>query len=52
MLLSSTNIKCIECLKSQLRSNITASNKLMAIDVVDKASNCKVLINQLTITLS
>jgi len=34
MKLKSKNIKRIECLKSWLRSNITAGGRLMAIDVV------------------
>jgi len=36
--LGSTNIKCMECLKSWLQSNITAGGRLMATNVVREAS--------------
>ena len=52
MQLSSRNIKHTEYLKSWLRSYITTSSRLVAIDIVDEALDCGVLIKQLTITLS
>ena len=52
MQLGSRNIKCMECLKSWLKSNITASSRLVAIDIVDKTFNHGVLMEQLTTTLS
>ena len=52
MQLSSRNIKCTEYLKSWLRSYITAGSRLMATDIVDKALDRGVPIEQLTITLS
>ena len=52
MQLSSRNIEYTEYLKSWLRSNITAGSRLVAIDIVDKALNYRVLIKQLTTTPS
>ena len=52
MLLSSANIERTEYLKSWLRSNITAGSRLVATDIVDKALNYRVLIEQLTTTPS
>ena len=52
MQLSSRNIERTECLKSWLRSNITAGSRLVATDIVDKALNRAVPIEQLTTTLS
>ena len=49
MQLGSRNIERTECLKSWLRSNITAGSRLVAIDIVDEALDCGVLIEQLTI---
>ena len=48
MQLSSKNIKYMECLKSWLKSNITAGSRLMATDIVDKTFNCGVSIKKLT----
>ena len=44
MLLRSTNIKCTECLKSWLLSNITARGGLVVTGVIEDAFN--VLANQ------
>ena len=52
MQFGSKNIERTECLKSWLRSNITAGKRLVAIDVVDKAFDHGVPIEQLTTTLS
>ena len=52
MQLGSGNIEHTECLKSWLRSNITASGRLVATDVVDEALNHEVLREQLTTTPS
>jgi hypothetical protein len=52
MQLGSGNIERTECLKSWLRSNITAGGRLMAIDVVGEALNHGVLKEQLTTTPS
>ena len=52
MQLGSRNIERTECLKSWLKSNITAGGRLMATDVVDKALNHGVLKGQLTTTPS
>ena len=52
MQLGSRNIKRTECLKSWLRSNITAGSRLVATDVVDKALDRGVLIEELTTTPS
>ena len=52
MQLGSKNIKHMECLKSWLRSNITAGSRLVATDIVDKALNRGVLIEELTTTPS
>ena len=46
MQLGSGNIERTECLKSWLRSNITASGRLVATDVVDEALNHGVLREQ------
>ena len=52
MQLSSRNIKHMECLKSWLKNNIIAGSRLVAIDIVNKAFNFGVLMEQLTIILS
>ena len=49
MRLGSTNIEYTECLKSQLRSNITASGRLIAVDVVAKTLKRIRLAEQLNI---
>ena len=48
--LGSTNIEYTECLKSWLRSHITAGGRLVATDVVAKAFGHKGLGEQLTTT--
>ena len=40
MKLGSTNIERTECLKSWLRSDITAGGRLIAIDVVAETLKC------------
>ena len=52
MQLSSRNIERTECLKSWLRSNITAGSRLVATDIVDEALDRGVPIEQLTTTPS
>ena len=52
MKLGSMNIERTECLKSWLRSNITAGSRLVAVDVVAKTLECIRLAKQLNITPS
>jgi len=52
MKLGSTNIKYMECLKSWLKSNITASSRLIAVDVVAKTLECIQLAEQSNTTPS
>ena len=44
--LGNTNIEHIECLKSWLRSNITASGRLIAVDIVAQTLKCIQLAKQ------
>ena len=52
MRLSSINIKYTECLKSWLRSHITASSRLVATNIVARVLKYRGLIERSTITPS
>jgi len=52
MRLSSTNIEYTECLKSWLRSHITAGGKLIATDIVAGVLKHRGLAERSTTTLS